>query len=841
MPKRSSARPVAAGLATPHAPAAVAKADTAAAAAAAMDLDAFMAGGFDDVMAAVERGGGRGGAAEQLRGGAATPAAAPTAGRAPEPAPPPHKKKLSAEDRHKADLVALKEKDPDFYSYLEAADEELLAFEKEEGEGESSESETSEEDVLEEEESDGDDASALSSDDDSEDGGEVEDAPAPMREVISPGTSDEEDEEEATDGEEGGAQPAAAAPSTPDRPARLPPPPPRPAQAAQILEWCRATKADPSLRSLRQLMQTFRAAAHHGEVGAAEDNGGAGAQAALRLGSGAAFNTLLLFVLREADGLFRRVLDLPAAEPDEVVAAPAKTGGDAAGTPPPPAPRPRVDPRSAPRWRKAEPLIKSYLGNTLHLLGTMTDPAMRAFILRCARPSVPLLVCSDRLARKWVQAALGVFGGPDAGPALQAALFVRAAARALPDPTPDAALKGLYREYVKSSKFMSATHAARLALDAACVVETYGAVGGEAAYRHAFIYVRQLAQVVRGAMGSKAKDAFRAVYCWQTVSCLELWARLVGDLAGKEATASLGALAFPVAHLLQTAAGLVPTPRYLPLRLRCLRALVGLAAAVGVYAPVPPLLCDMLEWKGLHAAPKKRGRGGGGGTTGVASHAADPDAVLLRASKASLASPAFQADLVEQVVELLADALAPWAASPAFPELARPTLVRLRAFAKKCPIDKLRSPVRGLVACLDANAAWVVAARAAAGVPPSDSAGVATFLADARAAGAAPLARYAAVLAQRARDRRTMQTAESFKVGGGRRRAQDEEEDDESEIESEGGSEPNDDRPARPTDKKRGGATAKAAPPSKPAPSGPIDWADDDEDLLQDYNPSDSD
>jgi hypothetical protein len=118
---------------------------------------------------------------------------------------------------------------------------------------------------------------------------------------------------------------------------------------------------------------------------------------------------------------------------------------------------------------------------------------------------------------------------------------------------------------------------------------------------------------------------------------------------------------------------------------------------------------------------------------------------------------------------------------------------------------------------------------------------VATFLADARAAGAAPLARYAAVLAQRARDRRTMQTAESFKVGGGRRRAQDEEEDDESESESEGGSEPNDDCPARPPDKKRGGATAKAAPPSKPAPSGPIDWADDDEDLLQDYNPSDSD
>ena len=821
MPKRStSARRPAAG-ALPHAPAS-AKPAAAATAAAAMDLDAFMAGGFDDVMAAAERDTGEGGKGERRPAGAAHPTS--------KPAPAAKKQHgLSAADRHKAELAALKEKDPEFFNYLEAADEELLAFEGEEEEEE--EEEASDLKGIDGEEEDDNSSSSSSSDDDA---GEVEDAPAPVREVISPATSVDEDEEgeEGEEGEGGARQPpTAAAPATPDRPGtRLPPPPPRPQQAAQILEWCRSTKADPSLRSLRTLMQTFRAACHHGEVGPAEDDGGAGAQAALRLGSGAAFNTLLLFVLREADGLFRRVLELPAAGPDEVLAV-AKSAAGQAGAPPKARPAP-LDPRTSSRWRKAEPLIKSYLGNALHLLGTMTDPAMSAFILRCARPSVPFLVCSDRLQRKWLKAALAVFGGPDPGPALQAALFVRASALALPDPTPDAALKGMYREYVRSSKFMSASHAARLALDAACVVETYGAVGGGAAYRHAFAYVRQLAQVVRGAMGSKTKDAFRAVYCWQTVGCLELWARAVGELAGKEATASLGALAFPVSHLLQAAASLVPTPRYFPLRLRCLRALVGLAAAVGVYAPVAPLLCDMLEWKGLHStAPnKKRGRGGGSG--GVSSHTVDPDAVLLRASKASLASPAFQADLVDQVVELLADSLAPWSTSPSFPELARPTCVRLRAFAKKCPVDKLRSPVRGLIACLDANTAYVVAARAKAGIAPADTPGVAAFLADARAAGTSPLVRYAAILAQRARDRRTMQTAGEFKVGGRARRQEEDESESEEEEEEE---------KTRPAAKKRGAAAKPAAASKAAPPAEPTDWADDDEDLLHDYNPSDSD
>jgi len=43
------------------------------------------------------------------------------------------------------------------------------------------------------------------------------------------------------------------------------------------------------------------------------------------------------------------------------------------------------------RWRKVGPLIKSFLGNTLHALAGMTDAPLMAFTLRRIRASAALM------------------------------------------------------------------------------------------------------------------------------------------------------------------------------------------------------------------------------------------------------------------------------------------------------------------------------------------------------------------------------------------------------------------------------------------------------------------
>jgi len=40
--------------------------------------------------------------------------------------------------------------------------------------------------------------------------------------------------------------------------------------------------------------------------------------------------------------------------------------------------------------------------------------------------------------------------------------------------------------------------------------------------------------LLRGALAMRTKDAFREVYCWQTVNCLELWAKVLAAHADKQ-------------------------------------------------------------------------------------------------------------------------------------------------------------------------------------------------------------------------------------------------------------------------------------------------------------------
>ena len=71
----------------------------------------------------------------------------------------------------------------------------------------------------------------------------------------------------------------------------------------------------------------------------------------------------------------------------------------------------------------------------------VTDEAMLAFLLRRVRESVVFLVSSERLQRRLLRAALGVFGEGSASPRLQALLLLRALALHLPQPMPSNVLK----------------------------------------------------------------------------------------------------------------------------------------------------------------------------------------------------------------------------------------------------------------------------------------------------------------------------------------------------------------------------------------------------------------
>ena len=242
------------------------------------------------------------------------------------------------------------------------------------------------------------------------------------------------------------------------------------------------------------------------------------------------------------------------------------------------------------------------------------------------------------------------------------------------------------------------------------------------------------------------------MYCWQTINCLELWAKV---LAAHADSTELRPLVYPTVQLLLGAARLVPTPAYFPLRLRCARALNRLAQATGVFVPVAPLVLEILHWGDLSRAPKK-------------APGDKPTEVLLqlRAGKSVARSAMYQEEIVEQALELLADHLSQWACHVAFPELTHLPLAQLRRFAKTTSVERFRKSARQLADSIERNISFVGKTRDQVEFSPKDLAEVANFLRKEAAAGTAPVVQHAATLRERAKQRLAARSAEEVEIGG---------------------------------------------------------------------------
>jgi nucleolar complex protein 2 len=245
-----------------------------------------------------------------------------------------------------------------------------------------------------------------------------------------------------------------------------------------------------------------------------------------------------------------------------------------------------------------EPLVKSFLGNTLHLLGQLTDPDMSRFLLARLNAAVPFFCTFERLTRKTLKAVLALFGSGEPALRVQSILLIRNMAAVLPPPTLERAAKGVYRQFAGNAKFINQSSVEHVQFMSTCVGEIYG-LDQNQAYPLAFTYIRQLASLLRGALTNKSKEAFRSVYCWQYVNCLECWVRVLQSHAAEEG-AALRPLVYPVAQVALGAARLLPSARYAPLRLRLIRVLNQLSASTGHFVPVAPLLLELLAFSELN-------------------------------------------------------------------------------------------------------------------------------------------------------------------------------------------------------------------------------------------------
>ncbi|CAK8574066.1 unnamed protein product [Lathyrus sativus] len=490
---------------------------------------------------------------------------------------------------------------------------------------------------------------------------------------------------------------------------------------AMVDLWCKSIKENGSLNALRSLMKAFRTACHYGDD---EEND---SMTKLSVMSSAVFNKIMLTVLNEMDGILRKLLKIPSS------------GGRKQTI---------TDLMATKQWRTYGHIVKSYLGNALHILNQMTDSQMISFTLHRLKYSSLLLAAFPSLLRKYIKVALHFWGTGGGALPVVSCLFMRELCICIGSGCIDECFKGIYKAYVLNCHFVNAVKLKHIRFLSNCVIELLG-VDLPTAYQHAFIFIRQLAMILRDALNTKTKEAFRKVYEWKFINCLELWTDAIRAYSSQS---DFKQLAYPLTQIISGVARLVPTARYIPLRLRCIRMLNQLAASTQSFVPVSMLLLDMLEMKELSRPP-----------TGGVGKAVDLRSIL-KVSKPTLKTRAFQEACVFSVVEELAEHLALWSYSVAFMELSFIPIVRLRSFCKLTKVERFRREMRQLLREIEANVQFVNEKRMSASFLPNDPA-ASSFLEDEKKSASSALSKYVITLRQRAEQKNNSLMESSVIVG----------------------------------------------------------------------------
>ena len=568
---------------------------------------------------------------------------------------------------HKQQLEDLRKSDPEFYKYLEEQDDRLLAFDA----GDDDDGEEDEDDFDDEDDEDDDEEGG---DDDTEDRG---------------GTTS------------GGGKGVAVI------------------TLAEVEKWREiALSKKPSLAAANNLLRAYRAACHHGDESAVDGSTDARGPN-VRLAGADTYNTVMTFCLRNMGALLLKLL---GEKPPKLAMSQKFTHGRDPS---------EADREISAKWRGMESMFRTFVGNSLHLVMSMTDPALLAFTLRGLRSSMKALVPFPALTKKFMRAVLAIFGdsaNEEPRTKFEAYLFLRRMAMDVPDMGFERTLNGLYRTFASNAKFVNHASLPRIAFMAGCIADCVG-IDQIKAYPIAFQHIRQMAIMLKAALTAKSAETVQTVYSWQFLNCADVWIRVLSAHAADE-NAPLRPLVYPLVQVLVGVVKLVPTSRYTPLRLRCIKMLISLSRATRVYVPLSPLLLSMLSMTELKSPPT----GGAGRQTDWL--------YTIRLPKSLLRTSTFHEQTVTEITELLTQHTAQFACHIAFPELAYTSTVALKHFASATPVDRFRKQVRALVHVLEQNTVWIMQRRSNVDFAPKDGDQVDAFEEEAMRTKKSPLVKF---------------------------------------------------------------------------------------------------
>ncbi|XP_021625969.1 nucleolar complex protein 2 homolog isoform X2 [Manihot esculenta] len=454
---------------------------------------------------------------------------------------------------------------------------------------------------------------------------------------------------------------------------------------------CQLVKEQQNVSALIRLLNGYRAACHYGteSCGALKD--------------GLTLSNTLMFVLHEADNVFRKMLGIPCSnERKEMILGFKDTS----------------------KWKKLKPLIKSYLRSTLFFLNEVSDSVILVFALTRLRASIIFFAAFPPLLQRLIKTSIHLWATGEGTLSLHSFLIIKEVASVFNSDYFDTCFVKAYKAFISRCKFVEPGLFEHILFLKNSFVELCS-LDVQKALSKAAVSIQQLAKILHLGLRTKKKEAVKKICSWQYANCIELW---VAFISVNVRDYDLQPLLYMIIQIINGVAVLFPGPRYLPLRVKCVQWLNHLSSFSGVFTPVSSLAMDVLEYK-IGKVGSKPGKDFNFSSA-------------IKLPKHWLKSRNFQEECVFSAIELLAMHFAQWSYHISFPELATIPIIRLRKFHATTTSESSRRLVKRFIDQVEQNIEFVRKKRDDVAFSPRDQQSVESFLQLEKGSGNVPFTQY---------------------------------------------------------------------------------------------------
>ncbi|KAF2071165.1 hypothetical protein CYY_007520 [Polysphondylium violaceum] len=455
--------------------------------------------------------------------------------------------------------------------------------------------------------------------------------------------------------------------------------------SALLESWVLEANKNTNLQNVKKLILAFRSAARTGSDLKDTKN------VAFRILNSDIFNRTIIICLQYMPTYFDKLLEYNSQTQDEQ--------------------KPELPSTTSAKWKQVLPCINSFIKSIIHLLTQVSEAKMLLALLKGLEKVICYVACFNKYSKLFLKQLLQNWSSSQESVRVMAFLCIRKLAIYCPFPFIDDCLKGIYLNFARNSKFITATSLPIVNFMCNCVVEIYG-LDFASSYRSAFMFIRQLAIHLRNTLNTNTKEAFQNIYNWQFINSIRAWVEVLAAYPKQE---HLQLLLYPVTQIIIGIINLIPSSKFLPLRFHCIRFLNRLASSNGLFINATPYLLDILnstEMKEQYASKKSKF---------INFYTA------LSASHPQLKSKEFQDGVLSQFVELLVENLECYSCHIGFPELCAPVVVQLKKSLKMKYRPKVVSDLQSILEAIEKNVKLVRTARDKVSFSPKESKQVAAF------------------------------------------------------------------------------------------------------------------